>query len=337
MKKKIVSIILSCLLVLQLFPINVSAESQYNLGCLLDSDAAIEARLLYQTVDESSLPSSFDNTSQYPSPGNQGTQGSCTSWAVAYAYKSHQERMDYGYKTWSDGTKFSPSFVYNQTVVGNDGGSYISSAFSLLVNSGDCTLRDMPYNQNDYKTKPNELQKQKASVHKAKQWFTTKGVSNIKKNIIDTGGVVIGIPVYPDFDKITWSNQVYDDVSGTSRGNHAICLIGYDDAKGAFKFINSWGGNWGLSGYGYIAYSLIEKLNTAGYVMIDSESPSVGDVNRDGVINIRDATLVQKYVSEIVTFSEQEIFLGDVNFDGVVDMQDAILIQKYILELITEF
>jgi hypothetical protein len=41
-------------------------------------------------------------------------------------------------------------------------------------------------------------------------------------------------------------------------GNHFVALIGYDDAKGRFKFINSWGDQWGEQGYGYVEYS---KLN----------------------------------------------------------------------------
>ena len=43
--------------------------------------------------------------------------------------------------------------------------------------------------------------------------------------------MVISIPVYGDFDDLDASNPIYDKVEGTSRGRHAICLIGYDDNK----------------------------------------------------------------------------------------------------------
>lgn len=41
----------------------------------------------------------------------------------------------------------------------------------------------------------------------------------------------------------------------TSRGNHAIPIIGYDDNTRLFLFQNSWGVRWGDRGYGYLPYS----------------------------------------------------------------------------------
>src|SRR5262249_56575528 len=38
------------------------------------------------------------------------------------------------------------------------------------------------------------------------------------------------------------------------RGGHAVCIVGYDDQKRQFKFINSWGTGWGDHGYGYLPY-----------------------------------------------------------------------------------
>lgn len=87
-----------------------------------------------------------------------------------------------------------------------------------------------------------------ANLYKASNWNTIEGVNTIKNYIACGAGVVIAIKVYPDFDNISSSNQIYDSSAGTSRGAHAICLIGYDDSKGAFKFINSWGTDWGLNG-----------------------------------------------------------------------------------------
>jgi hypothetical protein len=41
-------------------------------------------------------------------------------------------------------------------------------------------------------------------------------------------------------------------------GNHFVALVGYDDATQKFKFINSWGDDWGDNGFWYIDYA---KLN----------------------------------------------------------------------------
>jgi hypothetical protein len=96
--------------------------------------------------------------------------------------------------------------------------------------------------------------------------------------LADGDGVVIGVEIYPDFDNLSLSNPIYDVVSGTSRGGHAVTLIGYCDDKKAFKFINSWGTAWGLGGYGWISYDLMNDTRVnfhgvmVGFVM---ENPIV--------------------------------------------------------------
>jgi len=224
-----------------------------------------------QLASASSIPSAIDRTAEYPRPGNQGRQGSCTAWAVAYAYKTMQENIDHGWGLTSPSTQFSPAFVYNLINRGRDEGSSISEAMQLLVDKGCCTLADMPYNDRDYTTKPNANQLAKAYPHRSENYWSLIGLNDFKNAIYTTGGAVIGIPVCPDFDNISKSNQIYDVYDARSvRGWHAICLIGYDDAKQAFKFVNSWG-NWGLDGYGWIAYSLIANKNVGiyGYAMTD--------------------------------------------------------------------
>lgn len=59
----------------------------------------------------SALPSSVDLTNEFPKPGNQGTQGSCTCWAVGYAVKSHQEYVEHGWD-FTDKTTYSPTYIY---------------------------------------------------------------------------------------------------------------------------------------------------------------------------------------------------------------------------------
>lgn len=41
-------------------------------------------------------------------------------------------------------------------------------------------------------------------------------------------------------------------------GRHAVCLCGYDDAKGAFRFKNSWGPGWGDKGYAWLSYDYVK-------------------------------------------------------------------------------
>lgn len=59
-----------------------------------------------------------------------------------------------------------------------------------------------------------------------------------------------------------------------------------------------------------------------------------GDVNGDGVIDIKDATEIQKYVANQVKLTENQKRAADVNLDGKVNTNDATLIQKYIVKSI---
>ncbi|MGA7759801.1 MAG: C1 family peptidase [Ilumatobacteraceae bacterium] len=73
------------------------------------------------------------------------------------------------------------------------------------------------------------------------------------KNWLATHGSISGcFVVYQDF--FSYSSGVYRHVSGEAAGGHCVEIIGYDDALGCWICKNSWGPNWGDSGYFKIAY-----------------------------------------------------------------------------------
>lgn len=224
------------------------------------------------------LPSKVDLSNKFPAVTNQGNLGSCVAFATGYADKTYQENQEW---KWGVSTKdhiFSPSYIYSQIHGDNSadgGGAYFSDAFDLMVNQGCDTLADMPYNGNEYawKTKPTAAQKANAAKYKAESWaeLPSGNYTAIKAQLANGNPAVIGIPVYPDFDDLSASNPIYDEVDGTSRGGHALCVVGYDDSKRAVKIINSWGKNWGINGYGWISYDLIQNQDIEAYVMTDAE------------------------------------------------------------------
>ena len=63
----------------------------------------------------------------------------------------------------------------------------------------------------------------------------------------------------------------------------------------------------------------------------------IGDVNRDGNVNVLDAVLVQKYAASRATLDDEQLYIGDVNDDGEVNVLDAVQIQKFAGERIFEF
>ena len=290
-----------------------------------------------------SLPSAVYLTEYFPVPGNQGTQNSCTAWAVAYALKSGQENMKRGWSRNSSAHQFSPSFVYNLVNNGKNEGAFLSDVFDIVSEYGVCSLNYFPYDQNDYKTKPTANQIGAARLYQSAYWINIKGIPVIKNHIAGGDGVVIGIEVYPDFYDISASNQIYDKISGTAEGGHAICLIGYDDSKGAFKFINSWGSDWGLDGYGWISYDLVNDIRVnhygtvIGYVMHpETDDYFVGDVNEDGIIDASDAMLVLQYAAQTLTPTPRQNALSDVDGNAVVDSTGANYILKYAAQTISK-
>lgn len=63
----------------------------------------------------------------------------------------------------------------------------------------------------------------------------------------------------------------------------------------------------------------------------------LGDVDGNGVINIIDATLVQRYIAQITSLSDAQIKTADTTKDGSINIMDVTAIQRYIAQLITEF
>lgn len=58
-----------------------------------------------------------------------------------------------------------------------------------------------------------------------------------------------------------------------------------------------------------------------------------GDVNGDGAVTVTDATAVQKYCVDLISFSNEQLELADFNGDGRINVTDATLIQKYIVSV----
>lgn len=55
----------------------------------------------------------------------------------------------------------------------------------------------------------------------------------------------------------------------------------------------------------------------------------IGDADLSGRINVKDATLIQKYAADLVRLDRTQLFLANCNSEGGVNVKDATLIQKY--------
>ena len=67
--------------------------------------------------------------------------------------------------------------------------------------------------------------------------------------------------VFADSNFQAYTGGVFSSSDNSSSCNHAIQLVGWDDAQGAFLLKNSWGPGWGVNGFMWIAYD----ANSVGY------------------------------------------------------------------------
>ena len=77
-------------------------------------------------------------------------------------------------------------------------------------------------------------------------------VAAIKSAIYAHGGV--SACVYADDYFAAYTGGVFSDTNSYSGINHAIVLVGWDDARSAWLLKNSWGPSWGVDGFMWIKY-----------------------------------------------------------------------------------
>ena len=65
-------------------------------------------------------------------------------------------------------------------------------------------------------------------------------------------------------------------------------------------------------------------------VLDKSQSTAFGDVDGNGITDIQDVTMVQKYLANLEELSEDALKTSDVDGNSVVDIKDVTAIQKYI-------
>jgi hypothetical protein len=84
---------------------------------------------------------------------------------------------------------------------------------------------------------------------------TSQGVpatAAIKAAIYKYGSVAAC--VYADSQFQAYKRGVFSSWNRYSQPNHAIMLVGWDDAKGAWLLKNSWSARWGIDGFMWIKY-----------------------------------------------------------------------------------
>lgn len=153
------------------------------------------------------LPSSVDLSNDLPPPGDQGHQSSCVGWAVAYALKSQQEKVEEHWPLTIPNSGihpehvFSPAYIYNQINGGRDSGAQFVDAFRVLTSQGAAPLSAMLYNEADFLTQPSAVARQVAGNYRIAEWrqVNVRDVIELKAQLNAGLPVVIGAVVDDGF------------------------------------------------------------------------------------------------------------------------------------------
>lgn len=76
---------------------------------------------------------------------------------------------------------------------------------------------------------------------------------SIKQALCDHGPLATAIFSTPLFQAYT-GGAPYSDPNPETGVNHAIVIVGWDDTQGAWRVKNSWGVDWGESGFAWVQY-----------------------------------------------------------------------------------
>ncbi len=215
------------------------------------------------------LPGTVDLSQFDPPVGDQGGVDSCVSWATGYYLRGWYARRDGYYPAGGTGGtgSYSPMFLYSQLVHGQNVGTYFSDNLNLLEQGID-TRADYGQGDYDYWDLPTAAERANASHIRIASYTNLGGGPNLQSWIESTmaGGnpVVLGIPIYPEFDRASASNPLVGLplANETSRGGHAVFASKYD-ANGVWVE-NQWGTSWGLNGWAELSWAFISQYAYEG-------------------------------------------------------------------------
>jgi hypothetical protein len=240
-----------------------------NLGKSYEED--LNEELKYDIYDK--------NRDFFPEIVDQGNIESCvpTCISTVYYYLTMKQSNHLNFR-------ISRLYLYYQfrklyDNVKLDEGSTIRDCINILHNDGIIPEFLYPYVENKVFNNPSEF------LEKYSRFCKCLGFENISRKVIKQKllldypvlcGIKLFDSIYTDEVKntgiINYSEE-YDKILG----GHCIILVGFDDDKKYYRFINSWGPTWGDKGFGYLPYEYIKniRLSNEFYIIKNISNPSI--------------------------------------------------------------
>ena len=222
------------------------------------------------------LPGSVDLRRWCSPIEDQGQIGACTAHAAA-ALIEYYERRAFG--SYID---ISRLFLYKATRNllnwTGDTGAYLRTTMEAMVLFGVPPEEYFPYDPLNVDTEPSAFCYSFAQNYQTLSYFrldaakTTRPelLKQIRMNLATGIPAMFGFTVFSSISSASATGRIPFPVKADRReGGHAVAAVGYDDAmvirhpfsdretKGAIMVRNSWGGEWGEGGYGWLPYEYV--------------------------------------------------------------------------------
>lgn len=237
--------------------LNNSGARKY--GLRRERVAHTRANLMMSKKPGMTIPSKVDLRPKCPPIFDQGNLGSCTAQALAAAYYFDEPSFI--------GSKL---FLYYEErkkdgTVNYDYGSTISTGIEVLEKVGLCKETSWPYVISKFKKAPPTKCYSEAKEHPVVLAHPVQNSKKAMKQVLATGfPIALGIQVYESMetDTVAKTGVVPMPKKGEQcLGGHAILCVGYDDSQQVWIMRNSWGKDWGMSGYFTLPYSYLTDDN----------------------------------------------------------------------------
>jgi C1A family cysteine protease len=209
------------------------------------------------------LPERFDLSEKLPAVRNQGRTDTCVSWAATYVAASVALRGRVNAVT------LSPSFTYNQ--VARDQwcrkGTNASATLNFLRDVGTLPLDEFAFDGGWCGRQPTAAELERAKQYRIKGWsaFDATVIDRVKQELVHGVPVIFSVRTTPKMHALRGDAVLEEDE--TPGEGHSMVVVGYDDAKHAFRIQNSWGPAWGDKGYGWFGYEFWKRNIRAGFVI----------------------------------------------------------------------
>ncbi len=223
----------------------------------------------YQGDWNRELPVRVDHSSLLPPARNQGRRGTCQSFAFVGAVEGKHEQKEHlsveqFYQShWSPGNRLPYTWRFPGTQLARE--------------------VDWRYDQE----KPNDIDEK---PHWELEGLISTGLDEetLKRYLAEDASNNIVVSIAWKTDDFIKFDHLYDPQLGSVEafkirnfcntydncGGHQVLLVGYEEKLDSdqeestfFKFKNSWGQDWGESGYGYVSSEYLRQLGRNGWLV----------------------------------------------------------------------